>query len=670
MEKNSFSCPNCGTNIKGKHGVGKCPMCDVRLIIDKKTGEISADSVIKNFGTPENNHKFYMLGIVLVAFSLAFFLQYFIRDFFMTRANLNASNSVVMLNFEPTSKAMVHFCESVFEKKIDEITQEEYDKIKYLMVDSFDDMKDFKMIYSFDHVEFKMVRFPAKDFEHEHIPLYDFQPFRKLETLNFEAGEQIVNLDMTEGNEGKYHLKSMIELKVLKGTQSLPIEKIPEMVIYPEKLTTLSGSFLDGTKIYESAKKLTGVKELNVLSVDMKATKYLKFISKFKQLESLHIVSQEDNEYLSAMTGLKKLHLTMCSNIYDLSFLSALSELESLNLESAVNVYDIDFLSGMERLESLSIDNSKIKNINVLRHKPLKSLTLISNNAVMDYSPISNLVTLERLYISANHESNYPKFPKLGRLKNLRNLTLSDFWVNYIETPPKLNNLTIITQLASDFYIDDISHLSRLKSLRLIGGGYVKNSHKFFEMKELRRLEFQNVRLMFMNLTHVFNHPNLYALSFIKIQSYTMNVDKIRENNSLKFLFFDSADTIYEIADYDDMHAKNPNLEDPEALRTYEKFKFYEIPIVGKNTVQKKFYTETSFLSKLKGIKVLTIKNANLDNIDFVASMNELEYLNLSKNHIKDVSVLKNLKELMTVILYDNPIEETKGFDFKVEIFK
>lgn len=666
MKKTESSCPNCGTNIKIFDKETRCPICDCRVFLEEGSGEVFTHNITNTYMTKCDNNFLYITGLLVVLVSVVFFIKVFIVDWSFIKASIPPPPILTIVNMRPTSKYMIDFCESAFDKPMEKITQEEYDSLKEWSIHYSPERKDFKIVYSFDNHNYHVMRIQPKNMDEDRIPLYDFQPFRNLEALNFEDAGDFIKTESSEQGDYGYDLKNLTHLKVLRGSETFPIERIPELVSSSENLTFVSGCISDGTKLYEAAKNMKSVSDLKILFIDSRAIKYVKFISRFKNLKRLDVVALQDNSYLSMLSELKSLTIEQASNDSDYSELCSLINLERLMLKSAMGVRNIDFVSDMSQLEFFSIDNSDIIDISLLRDKPLKSLSLISNNKIDDYTPIVNLEYLERLHVSKKNDDSVVRFPKLDNLKNLRNLTISSFWVKRIEDSPRLENLTVITQLASDFYIDDIAHLSRLKSLFLIGGGYVKHSHKFLEMKELRRLEFQNVRLMFMNLNHVFNHESLYALSFDKIQSYTMDFEKIKENHNLRVLYFEEADTVYDMVKKNEQNVGIRAMDLPESPEDILK---YEIPIVGINTVQDDFYNRVDFLTKFKGLKTLVLKNANLKDIRFISKIPNLEYVDLSGNNIEDVSSLHALSSLKTLILYKNPVENLEEFEQKLDVF-
>lgn len=667
MKNAESSCPNCGTNIKIFDKETRCPICDSLVFFEEGSGEVLTDKIVNTYVTKSDNRLLYAMGICVIFASLFFFIKTVVLDLKILNMGVIPIEKALILNEKPTSHPMIAFCEDAFGKTMEEMTQEDYDKLKEWNISYSPQYQDFRITYRFDRHDYKMIRVRAVTADKDFIPLYDFQPFQNLEVLSFEEDGGFVRLEAQQESDYSYDLKNLKKLRVLRGSDALLIERIPEIVAKPEDLISVCASISDGTKLYESAKKMENVQDLKLHHVDPKAAKYMKFLSKFKSLRSLEVTALSDNTYLSNLMHLKSLTIVRASNDIDYLELRTLTELQSLALKSAQGVKNIDFVEGLPQLQHFTIEHSNIRNIRVLRNKPLKSLTLVSNEELEDYSAIANLNDLERLHVIKKRDGKAVKFPNLGKLKNLRSLTISSFWVDKIGDPVKLDDLTVITQLASDFYIDDIAHLDRLKSLRLTGGGYIKNSHRFLDMTELRRLEFQNVRLMFMNLTHVFNHKHLYSVSFDKIQSYTLDFDTMEENHNLRTLYFEEADTLYEMVVE---NTQNPGIR-PEILpQTSEEIEKYEIPVVGINTVQHRFYQRVNFLTKLKGLKNLTLKNANLDDIHFVYKIPQLEYVDMSSNNISDISIFHTLHNLNTLILYGNPVEDLEGLELKADVFK
>ena len=78
--------------------------------------------------------------------------------------------------------------------------------------------------------------------------------------------------------------------------------------------------------------------------------------------------------------------------------------------------------------------------------------------------------------------------------------------------------------------------------------------------------------------------------------------------------------------------------------------------------------TEYVHLLKLDKLISLGIGNANISNIQFIASFEKLEYLYLAHNRILDISYLKNLKNLKSLYLWDNNINTINALSELVDL--
>ena len=146
--------------------------------------------------------------------------------------------------------------------------------------------------------------------------------------------------------------------------------------------------------------------------------------------------------YIAELAGLEHcLNLTIVNladnKISDLSPLSELTKLESLVLENN-QVIDLEPISELSNLANLSLEK----------------------NQIIDISPISNLTNLVGLSLRVNHIKD------IGFLANLANLVKLRLDINQISDISSLTNLTDLAVLhLNNNQIDDISSLSNLSQL-------------------------------------------------------------------------------------------------------------------------------------------------------------------------------------------------------------
>ena len=136
------------------------------------------------------------------------------------------------------------------------------------------------------------------------------------------------------------------------------------------------------------------------------------------------------------------------------------------------NISDFSPLSSLTSLERLYLDNTDIPNISVLSSLPNLTVLDLSYNSILDYSPLSKLTSLEglslrRIYLSDISDliSVLSGLPNLTVLNLNSNDTISDF-----SPLSSLPNLTRLSLHGSS--ISDVSWISSLPNLEWLILGY------------------------------------------------------------------------------------------------------------------------------------------------------------------------------------------------------
>ena len=144
-------------------------------------------------------------------------------------------------------------------------------------------------------------------------------------------------------------------------------------------------------------------------------------------------------------------------NIRDLTGLEFAINLTELNLGAGdiVNSNEISNLSPLSNLNSLErlyLGSSSISDVTPLSNLTSLKLLYLSYNNISDVTPLSNLTSLERLYLVSNSISDVTP---LSNLTNLRSLSLSG---NSISDVTPLSNLASLEVLSlSNNSISDVT---------------------------------------------------------------------------------------------------------------------------------------------------------------------------------------------------------------------
>ena len=206
------------------------------------------------------------------------------------------------------------------------------------------------------------------------------------------------------------------------------------------------------------------------------------------------------------------------------------------------------------------------------------------------------------------------------------------------------------TDHATGFYEADLKKIKRLTvedAKDLEGIEYCTN------LEELTLTSFHAD-----NLNHIGSLKNLTHLSIkgygsLKVDtSFLMHLDKLMD---LKLENIGSDSSLREIAELRNLqllYLKNINLEDFSLLSTMTDLKVIELDrMVGMT------YADLDAFKSLKNLKKLTIRSANLRNLNSIEALRNIEELTLEGTRLRDISGLESLDNLRYLSLKLNQIE-------------
>lgn len=216
-----------------------------------------------------------------------------------------------------------------------------------------------------------------------------------------------------------------------------------------------------------------GVGITGIYFYDMLGSRIHDSVSKLTTLRSLHITSQNLEEFPESFKDLEeirelKLNFMNLEKIDD-SFIHNLN-LEKLELYQTEYDAIPDYVYSMN-LKSLRMFNNKVTEVDdrLGQMKMLEELSLRSNN-VVDVEPIKDLSNLQNLDIANNSIRGLPE--DIGGMKSLVDL---DAATNSIRTLP-----------------DSISELSKLKSLNVSSNRLKRLPESITKLKNLKNLYVSN----------------------------------------------------------------------------------------------------------------------------------------------------------------------------------
>ncbi len=242
---------------------------------------------------------------------------------------------------------------------------------------------------------------------------------------------------------------------------------------------------------------LASLEHLCLLVLDncrMDSVDALSSLTRLRSLELLGCHKIRDIHGLAGLKSLRSLRLSGCDNLRDISALSQITSLEELSINGCELITRLPPLSGLTQLRKLDLSDQLVENLDALPDlASLESLTLPLCDDIRavgrlrclrhlsfggpsgfpvplrflgaDFSPLSQLTTLESLDLSV---CSLDHLPSLAGLKNLQSLSL---W-----GCGNLKELSEVGQLTSLRFLDvrhcdglvDLSAVSALKCLRVL----------------------------------------------------------------------------------------------------------------------------------------------------------------------------------------------------------
>ena len=207
--------------------------------------------------------------------------------------------------------------------------------------------------------------------------------------------------------------------------------------------------------------------------------------------------------------------------IKNISALSNMKNLKYLNLDRNI-VSDISNLSALTNLETLYLDNNNITDINSISELiKLEDLVLSRNNIIdisalkdlinIDISVLEGLANLTTLSLGYNREIS--DFSVLGKLTNLRELTLRHNMIGDISMLGSLTNLTYLDLYSNG--IKDISILGNLTQLTYLDLGFNSMIDDISILENLTNLT--SLSLYFTGISDINVLENLGSLSWLEL---------------------------------------------------------------------------------------------------------------------------------------------------------
>ncbi len=497
----------------------------------------------------------------------------------------------------PESDMLIELVETIFDKSVYEVTQEEMESIVYL---------DF---YEIEDSGIRAVNYELADgtgetcfTTHQSLNTEDLNCFKGLEWLSINS-----ELDWDTDWSGLTRLKG---LYCSSSLTEIAAAMNASQLVWVRSKGSLMGS--DSGSIEE-------FKNLYHLEIDADYTESLEGISKLQTL--------------------RELVLTDAERIQDYEELYDMPQLEVLGIESK-GLRDIGFVREMDNLAQLELTGTSLKNVDAIEDcaDTLKVLRLERNYEVKDYSAVLQCKGLEELelYVDYNfdvpmqmpdlseltqlkrlHLGNYDKFENLGLLTQLEELTIEDAGSGDGEGLGKLVNLkrlNLIDMSVFEGFLDSVPQLSKLETIDLTDSFVWDDISVIFKAP--------NLKWVYLNDAHagleIKNMTTCESLTGLDMTGLIL--DRMLEDGSW------------------DYHSQGSDAE----------IAMQEIP---------------EFFAGFPNLQVLYVPGQELEDVSFLADMEQLYYLDVSDNYITDLSPLGGLSELRIVVCKDNPLHNREGME-------
>lgn len=565
--------------------------------------------------------------------------------------NSKPENETIKENCE---RLKTEFAEKVFGKSPEDLTNEDYERVKYLDFDvvTYDSCVEFEYIldsYQDENIVLSIhkLQLPLTGDMYE----YQFMSNEDLNSLyeNFH-GIEVVDLHEYQLDTLDYNTFPRLRHIIYHDTpdeermkQYLPVDQIEWMDL--EDVDSLDGlqcfTNLETIQVdYSNISDLTplasiqNLKELRL--IDNQIAEY-KQLSKLQNLEAIYLDANGDDvkvvNFLTDLSQLRELAIVDTS-ILNLNFLESLPDLTKLTIANNRELSDYSGFAYAKGLTDLTLDLKSTNGLTELDLSAMQKLTEIRNLSlccVYDDEVLKNMTKMETLRMDILMGDSLPEY--LPVMKNLRELYLT----NMITVPGDYTFLSDFEHLetldvsGTDF-VSDVSGLFRvnqIKSLNLSGCQMGINPEELCgDYSNLEELNLSGLRID--NSYYSYDTCENCYFDTMTIQDFMKRFQKASGLKKLNLSYI-------EMTSFDFL--KNyPELED---------LRLNNCDITSINNEQ---------WSTLTNMKHLELSDNQVESLDFIGNYKNLEYLDIKNNYITDDSVLDGITTLKEYYADGNPL--------------
>ncbi len=593
-----LECPNCGGKVNRiDENMARCPHCEAEFLID----EGQPENVIHIHEAEKKIPWVAIVAAVVLVAGLTMILPMMLQE----AKNTDQTLTQVLIPEEKTdvsSSFYREFVAQVYGTSHENVTKEQLEELTYLSISVKDGMD--LVDYRLGEGQMQQVKL-SSDLYRDNMDLSNFP--------NLEA------IYLPYGEIPKMILPTFTQLAELESENSP--EELALNLPAPEKLTKF---------ICHRNYSMAG-------------------INAFTNLEYFETDYYDANDIraLGSLKNLRTLIVKGGDEITDFGALQALTKLEVLYLESN-QIKDISFVSRMDQLREFTLRDSIAIDLTPLSGKTtLTYLELEDNYEVKDYSVLCTLTSLETLHLDL---CSHGEMPDVSGWTSLTQLSVSGAdSLRFLSQLPTLEKLYLSGGDSADFDVfASLTQLSELKIGRIYGD--LSRLDALTSLSNLKKLDI-SAMTVYGNVEDVFAIPGLEELN-ISDCSFGLDFGNIAENKNLKRLYMSRIclweniqvfqDGIVTYLDYDevvladhiDFVNKFPNLE--------------ELHVQGNQL------TDVSFAESLPQLTRLDITNNYVTDLRPLQKLTKLETVWCGENSISQGT---DLGEGVNVVL-DSEEEE------------
>ena len=311
-----------------------------------------------------------------------------------------------------------------------------------------------------------------------------------------------------------------------------------------------------------------------------------------------------------AIPEITELDLSNCQ-ISDLTGIEYFTNLVTLNL-SKNTITDVSDLAGLKSLETLNLSNNTINNIDNMRSLTALTNLNLNSNKISDISAVSSLVNLQTLDVSNNAISTavaVQSLPNLTSLNVSQNSSLGNI------TDVLMSKLTVLN--VANTAITNIEGITNCRSLIELNVSN-NNISSLSPLFETERVDNQTVAIM-RNLQKLdIGYTTKIGLSFTSLKRITNLKELYAQGNEIT-----SVNGIAEMGNLEYVNLDDNEISNISYFRT----------TTTQNGVQ--------VTKDLIPATQISLANNEITDISVLGYLAEIEYLNLSGNHIQSITAIE-----------------------------